>query len=86
MQKPAFPGNIKKQGGTKRIKKENEEVIPISVRLGPFSQTKANEVFNKLNENPSSGVRIELSGSYQEKDTHWVWVEGLRKIRTLHLN
>jgi len=55
----------------------------LAVRLGPYSQAKAEEHSQALNVPSSGTIRIEESGTYNSEAAWWVWVEGMENISSL---
>ena len=62
------------------------QAIPsLSVRLGPCSKAKAEELSKSLDAPSSGKIRIEESGTYNGEAAWWIWVEGMEKVSSLNL-
>jgi len=64
----------------------SDKILPnLSVRLGPFTKSEAEKQLKKIKVPKSAKTRIDKSGHYKKNDAYWIWVEGMRNIKTLEL-
>ncbi|MEN8255493.1 MAG: hypothetical protein ABFR33_08495 [Verrucomicrobiota bacterium] len=69
---------------TCRFSLKSEEAIPsLNVRLGPCSQTKAEELSASLKSSADGTVRIENSGTYNGEAAWWIWFEGMKNVSSV---
>ena len=64
----------------------SDKVLPtLSVRLGPFTKSEAEKQLKKIKVPKGAKKRIDKSGHYKKKDAYWIWVEGMKDIKTLNI-
>jgi len=68
------------------FKLESDKILPtLSVRLGPFTKSKAEKIIKKLIIPKEAKKRIDKSGHYKNKDAYWIWVERMKNIKSIKL-
>jgi len=68
------------------FKLTSEKVLPtLSVRLGPFTKTEVEKQLKKIKVPKDAKTRIDKSGQYKKKEAYWIWIEGMKNIKTLNL-
>ncbi len=69
-----------------RFKLTSDKTLPtLSVRLGPFTKPEAEKNLKKIKISKKTKKRIDKSGHYKKKDAYWIWVEGMKNVKTLNL-
>jgi len=69
-----------------KFKLTSDKILPtLSVRLGPFSKSEAEKIIKKLKIPKEAKTRIDKSGHFKKKDAYWIWVEGMKNIKTINL-
>jgi len=63
--------------------KSKQEIPSLSVRLGPCSKERAEELSQTLKVSTAGKIRIEESGTYNSEAAWWVWVEGMEDVRAV---
>ncbi|OHB43063.1 MAG: hypothetical protein A2Y13_00475 [Planctomycetes bacterium GWC2_45_44] len=58
----------------------SEEVPLMSVRLGPFSESRAHEIERILQEKHYHKIRLDQSGTFDGQPAWWIWLEKMENI------
>ena len=52
----------------------------MSVRLGPFSESRAHEIERILQEKHYHKIRLDQSGTFDGQPAWWIWLEKMENI------
>ena len=68
------------------FKLTSDKTLPtLSVRLGPFTKSEAGKNIEKIKVPKEAKKRIDKSGHYKKKDACWIWVEGMKNVKSLNI-
>ena len=68
------------------FKLTSDKILPtLSVRLGPFTKPEAEKLLTKIKVPKKAKKRIDKSGHYKKQDAYWIWVEGMRNIKSINI-